>query len=117
MSEGIKTKLNLLALLESIEKIELYSGDFESADDFFRDTKSFDASMMQFVVIGEVIDKLDQKFKQKNDHIPWQEIKDFRNVIAHDYFGLSAYDIWEIIQDHLLPLKGKIQVLIQQTTS
>ncbi|MEA3523058.1 MAG: HepT-like ribonuclease domain-containing protein [Campylobacterota bacterium] len=114
MSDDIKVKLNLLTLLEAVEKIELYSKDFKSADDFFRDSKSFDASMMQFIVIGEVIDKLDSAYKTLHSDIPWQEIKDFRNVIAHDYFGLSAYDIWEIIQDHLLPLRYDLQVLVEQ---
>jgi len=50
-----KVKLDLLALIESIEKIKLYSQDFKSADDLYHDQKSFDASMMQFIVIGEVI--------------------------------------------------------------
>lgn len=41
---------NLQALIESIEKIELYSKDFDDADKFYHDQKSFYASMMQFVV-------------------------------------------------------------------
>ncbi|NOQ30764.1 MAG: hypothetical protein GQ570_06545 [Helicobacteraceae bacterium] len=41
---------NLKALTEAIEKIELYSQDFNDADKFYHDQKSFDASMMQFVL-------------------------------------------------------------------
>jgi uncharacterized protein with HEPN domain len=48
MSNNITFNLN--ALIESIEKIELYSKDFTDADTFYHDQKSFDASMMQFVV-------------------------------------------------------------------
>ena len=62
------TKLNLLAILESIEKIRTYSSDFDNADDFFRDCKSFDATVMQFVVIGEIITKLDDTFKTSTTH-------------------------------------------------
>lgn len=36
---------NLHALVESIEKIELYSKDFDDADEFYHDQKSFDASI------------------------------------------------------------------------
>ena len=50
-----KTKFELLSLLESIDKIKLYSQDFSNADDFYHDEKSFGALMMQFVVIGEVM--------------------------------------------------------------
>ncbi len=56
MSNNIK--FELLSLMEAIEKIELYSQEFSNADAFYHDQKSFDASMMQFVVIGEVISRL-----------------------------------------------------------
>lgn len=111
MSNNIKFNLN--ALIESIEKIELYSQDFEDADTFYHDQKSFDASMMQFVVIGEIITRLDEKFKTSHAEIPWQKIKDFRNIIAHDYFGIDADEIWDIINNKLLPLKNDILKLVE----
>jgi uncharacterized protein with HEPN domain len=42
------------------------------------------------------------------------KIKDFRNIIAHDYFGIDADEIWDIIQNKLLPLKNDILQLTQQ---
>jgi len=100
-------KFDLLAILEALQKIEEYSKDFLDADSFYHDQKSFDASMMQFVVIGEVITRLDDSFKKSHSRIPWQKIKDFRNIIAHDYFGIDADEIRDIIQTKLLPLKKK----------
>ena len=110
MSHNIK--FDLLSLIEAIAKIELYSQDSINADDLYHDQKSFDASMMQFVVIGEVISRLDETFKKENSTIPWQKIKDFRNIIAHDYFGIDADEIWDIIQNKILPLKSDIEKLI-----
>lgn len=107
-----KTNLELLSLIEAIDKINLYSQEFSGGDDFYHDSKSFDASMMQFVVIGEVISRLDENFKNMHNDIPWQKIKDFRNIIAHDYFGIDADEIWDIIQNKLLPLKKDIVALI-----
>ena len=104
---------NLHALIESIEKIELYSQDFNDADEFYHDQKSFDATMMQFVVIGEIISRLDEKFKISHGEIPWQKIKDFRNIIAHDYFGIDADEIWDIINNKILPLKNDIYGLLK----
>lgn len=105
---------NLAALVESINKIESYSKDFNNSDDFYHDQKSFDASMMQFVVIGEIISRLDENYKQKHSEIPWQKIKNFRNIIAHDYFGIDADEIWDIINNKLLPLKNDIYTLKNQ---
>jgi len=117
MSNQSKIAFNLYSFVEAIDKIETYSKAFDNAEDFYHDAKSFDASMMQFVVIGEVISRLDDEFKTTHNNIPWQQIKDFRNIIAHDYFGIDADEIWSIIQFHLLPLKENIQELIDGLNS
>jgi uncharacterized protein with HEPN domain len=107
-----KIKFDLLDLLESIKKIKLYSQEFNNADDFYHDQKSFDASMMQFVVIGETISRLEETFKKSHPQIPWQKIKNFRNIIAHDYFGIDADEIWDIINNKLIPLESALKNLI-----
>jgi uncharacterized protein with HEPN domain len=104
-----KRKLLLASVLEAIEKIENYSKNFKTADSFYHDEKSFDATMMQFVIIGEMIVKLDDTFKEEHSNIPWQKIKDFRNLVAHNYFGIDADEIWEIITTKIKPLKIDIQ--------
>jgi len=109
-----KIFFNLTELLTSIEKITIYTKEFSNADDFYHDPKSFDACMMQFVVIGEIISRLNEEYKVENPHIPWQKIKNFRNIIAHDYFGIDADEIWDIIQHKLIPLKKEIQELLNK---
>ena len=107
-----KNRLNLLSILEAIAKIQTYSSPFENAEDFYHDAKSFDATMMQFVVIAEMIDKLDDAFKANHTNIPWQKIKDFRNIVAHNYFGIDADEIWEIIHKHIPMLHNDIQSIL-----
>jgi len=109
-----KVKLSLLSILEAIEKIENYTKEFDNADDFYHDEKSFDATMMQFMVIGEMISKLDEDFKEKYSNIPWQKVKDFRNIVAHNYFGIDADEIWEIISRKIKPLKYDIKGLLDK---
>ncbi len=104
-----KIEFCLESLIESIEKIEIYTSNFCDADDFFYDMKSFDATMMQFIVIGENITKLDDNFKNAHPNIPWQKIKNLRNIVAHNYFGIDAQEVWEIIKDKLLPFKKDIE--------
>ncbi|WP_421716343.1 DUF86 domain-containing protein [Arcobacter arenosus] len=109
-----KVKLSLLSILEAIGKIENYTNEFDNADDFYHDEKSFDATMMQFVIIGEMISKLDEDFKEKYSNIPWQKVKDFRNIVAHNYFGIDADEIWEIITTKIKPLKYDIKGLLDK---
>lgn len=68
-----KVTLSLTSILETIEKIENYTKEFSTADAFYHDEKSFDATMIQFVVIGEMISKLDESFKKEHSNIPWQK--------------------------------------------
>ncbi len=39
-----KNRLTLLTIIEAIDKIEFYSDDFKNAEDFYHDSKSFDAT-------------------------------------------------------------------------
>jgi uncharacterized protein with HEPN domain len=98
-------------ILESVEKIELYSAQFDDADQLFTDTKSFDAIMMNFIIIGEMAAKLSLEFKGNHHKIEWWKIKGFRNIVAHDYFGVDAEEVWQIIQNKLPELKSFIQKL------
>jgi len=108
-----KEKLSLETIIESIDMILLYSQPFKSADDFYHDQKSFDACMIHFINIDEMIHRLDPDFKQTHASVPWQEIKDFRNLVAHNYFGIDAEEIWDIITNHLPHLKNTLQFLLQ----
>ena len=80
----------LESILEAISKIAKYTSKFKNQDDFFEDEEAFDASLMNFVVIGEMVSKLSEGFKNANNNIDWNRIKDFRNLVAQDYFGIDA---------------------------
>ena len=96
-------------ILESVEKIELYSGQFNNADNLFNDQKSFDAIMMNFVIIGEMVARLSEDYKAKNSNIEWWKIKGLRSIVAHDYFGVDAEEVWQIILNKLPELKTFIK--------
>ncbi len=56
----------------------------------------FDAVMMNFIVIGEIVGRLSGEFKEKYNQINWKKVLGFRNIVAHNYFGIDA-EVWEII--------------------
>ncbi len=96
-----KNYLCLLTIKDSIDKIISFTDSFHNADEFYKDDKSFDDVMMNFVIIGEQTFKLGEKFKEKNPNVEWNKIKAFRNIIAHDYFGVDAEEVWGIIKKHI----------------
>jgi uncharacterized protein with HEPN domain len=54
----------ILNMLESIKKIQDYSSKFNNEDEFYEDSRSFDAVMMNFVVIGELVGKLSEELTE-----------------------------------------------------
>ncbi len=68
MSE--KDKGNLLAIIDSCSKIEKFISDIWDADAFFADEKTFDAVLMNFMVIGEAVGRLTKELKEKETQIP-----------------------------------------------
>ena len=113
MSPMSNEQLAFLTILDSIDKILLYAKSSSNADSFYHDTKSFDACMIHFINIGEMIDRLPADTKSLHSHIPWRNIKDFRNLVTHNYFGIDADEIWDIINNHLPELIGNIACLIK----
>jgi len=59
-----------------------------------------------------MVAKIDDIYKKSHPEVPWPEIKSFRNIVAHDYFGIDSTEIWSIIQTHLPKLKHQISLLL-----
>jgi uncharacterized protein with HEPN domain len=102
----------LETIIEAIDRINEYTSGFSTADELNNDYRNFDATMMNFVVIGEMVEKLSEEFKRQHNHIEWIKIKGFRNIVAHDYFGIDAEEVWQIIKNKIPDLKKDIQKLI-----
>ena len=108
-----KNSHRLEMILDSIDKILDYTKKFKDPDSFNEDIKTFDATMMNFVIIGEMVMKLSDEFKNKSSTIDWIKIKTFRNIVAHDYFGIDAEEVWQIIQNDLPTLKQNIKFVLK----
>ena len=99
------------SIIEAIDRIIEYTADIESADDFNNDYRNFDATMMNFVVIGGMVDKISDELKSKHPEIEWIKIKGFRNIVVHDYFGIDAEEVWQIIKNKIPALKSDLERL------
>lgn len=61
---SIKDTHRLESILEAISKISKYTGRFQNQDDFYNNEEAFDASLMNFIIIGEMVSKLSYDFKK-----------------------------------------------------
>ena len=103
-------------MLDSITAInEFISGLDYSA--FLKDRKTYSATVRELEIIGEASGKLSETFKTLHSEIDWRTIKDFRNVLAHEYFNINSEILWDIIQHKLDPLKQNILIFFKPESS
>ena len=87
-------------ILESATKILSYTQGL-SFEEFSNDSKTTDAVIRNFEIIGEAANRLDDDFKSRFPEIDWQRIRGFRNRIVHDYFGIDYSIVWRIKETFL----------------
>ncbi len=105
--------LYLTDIEESIAAIEEFT-DGVSYEFFAADRKTYSATLREFIVIGEAIAHLPGDVKGRVPSIEWRQIKDFRNFIIHEYFGIDSRIVWDAVRYELPELKREI-VRLHQT--
>jgi len=101
----------LLHIRDAINQIEEYIADY-SFEQFLEDKKTQDAVIRQLEIIGEATSNLEDTFKKENSEIPWREISDFRNVLAHEYWDVDLAIVWKAVHEDVSALKVALLRLI-----
>ncbi len=109
----LNDKFSLEAMLDGVDKIQRYSSKYNNPQDYY-DTVEFEASVMNFIILAEMVDRLSDEIKSEYPDVNWRSIKGFRNIAAHDYFGLDLDEVWDIIHNYLPRLQQSIaEILIE----
>ncbi len=109
MKRQFKSYLN--DILEEIIIIIEATNDI-TFEDFKNDKILIRAITRSFEIIGEAVIHIPNEIKEKYDNIKWRDIKDFRNVIIHKYWGIELEREWDIIKNELETLKLQIEIII-----
>lgn len=102
-----KPQLILKDILESIQKIKNYKAE-HSFETFMMDSKTIDAVIRNFEIIGEAANRLPEEFRDRNSEVNWFRLRGFRNRIVHDYMGIDYRIVWTIIEKDLNTLEKDI---------
>ena len=85
----------------------------ESMKSFRENDMLHDAVMLQFIIIGEAINHVEQEKLEKYNY-SWYKVRSFRNMIAHEYFNIKLDAVWQIIEKDLPELKKTIQTMLKK---
>ncbi len=103
-------RVYLAQILERIERIILYTAGGKNA--FYNDPLVQDAVIRNFEVIGEAAKRIPDEYRGKHPSIPWRALAGFRDVLIHQYEGVSIAEVWQIIERDLPDLKISISAAL-----
>lgn len=69
--------------------------------------------MPNFEIIGEASKNLPESIKESHPDVEWRKIESFRNVLAHEYFGIDIDILWDIIKNKLPDLSAGIRAIVE----
>lgn len=63
-----------------------------------------DALERNLQIIGEAAKHLPESLTSAHPEVPWPQIRGFRNILVHQYFGVDADVVRDVVEAHLPPL-------------
>lgn len=103
-------RLYVRDMCEFSEKVLTYTEGLD-LDAFVDDSLTYDATLRNIELIGEVATHVPSEVREANPEIQWRQIIGTRNQVAHAYLGLDDDVIWDIICTdipRLLPLLRRL---------
>lgn len=89
-------------VLVAIERCQRYvvalSGDADLVE------MAEDAIERNLQIIGEAVNHLPEEITSAHPEIEWPQIRGFRNILVHQYFGVDVEVVRDVVQTYLPPL-------------
>ncbi|SMO45958.1 HepT-like ribonuclease domain-containing protein [Gracilimonas mengyeensis] len=70
------------------------------------------AVIRQFEIIGEASSRVTEETQQVFPEVEWRTIKNFRNLLIHEYFRVDAAEVWYSVLNDLPVLKSQIEEIL-----
>ena len=88
--------LRINDILDAIAAIEGFTQGMDLAT-FAGDRRTIDAVLHNLMAIGEGANHVPDDVVLAHPEIPWRDMRDMRNVVVHEYFGVNKEIIWDTV--------------------
>lgn len=97
-------------MIRFAERVLTYTRGMDQAA-FLADTRTYDATMRNIELLGEVASQLPAEVRQQHPDIPWRQMSETRNRLIHAYAGIDDDVVWSIIRDDIAPLLEQLRAI------
>ena len=95
----------------AIQRFEYtFEAVWKAGQEFLRTQEGIDVGSP----IGEAAAHMPEEIVAGHPEIPWQDMRDMRNVLAHEYFGINEKIVWETIQNDLSSIVPDLKNLLRK---
>ena len=113
MSKKRILKVILEDIIEEIERIKRFTQGIEEYNNFVENELVFYAVLKALENIGESVKQIPND-KRELYPIEWKKIAGLRDILIHEYFGIDAEIIWEVIKKKLPELEKAVKFLLEK---
>ncbi len=105
MSKRKFPEIFLFDVYIAILKIEKVTARFRSSESLLHDFVCWDSVIREFEILGEATRHLINSGLIEKDY---KVVVDFRNLLIHNYFGIDAEEVWNVVKNDLPEFKEVI---------
>ena len=104
---------DILAAIGKIEGITAATPE----ESFFGDEVLQAAVLHHLTVIGEAVNRVSPKLRERHPEVPWRQIVAIRHRIVHAYFDLDWQILWDASRDDIPGLRKQISAILEDEFS
>jgi uncharacterized protein with HEPN domain len=103
----------LADIIECCEKVLRFTKGM-TYKDFIHDDLHFDAVLRNLEIIGEAVKHVSEETREKHPQIAWRKIAGFRDIVAHNYFGVSDEIVWDVVENIVPTLLEQVRIILDE---
>jgi uncharacterized protein with HEPN domain len=99
-------------ILSSVEAIVTYAEGM-TFEQFVADRKTVDAVVRNLMMMGESVRWVPEPIRDAWPQVPWRTLREVRNVVVHEYFGVDPKILWQTVRGDLPPLIPELEAVLR----
>jgi len=104
-------RLRVEDILDAAARAQRYVEGMDVAA-FIADQRTLDAVSRCFGIIGEAVVHIPDEVKDAHAEIPWVEMRAMRNIVVHEYFGVTNETLFKTAREDLTQIIEPLRKLL-----